>query len=278
MRKVLTFLAASLCSAVLHFPAPAQTPAFAVATIKPGKHTTQNAQRPYRGGYEARDATVRDLIAFAYNVPFGADSLISGGPKWAYNTTFDIEAKSQADAEGLPSNQQKIADADLDRLMLQSLLAARFKLKLHRQTTLVPAFALMIANGGPKFSASKPPPPPDDTQTYAFGATLPTPRQTGMRMLPGDMHAPHATMGWLAGYLQFQPELEGCTVSDKTNLPGEFDVSLKWSPEGARTADTPTSDPGLFLALQEQLGLKLEPSRGPVKSLVIDHIEKPSEN
>jgi uncharacterized protein (TIGR03435 family) len=95
-------------------------------------------------------------------------------------------------------------------------------------------------------------------------------------------------MAWLAGYLQFQPEAEGYTITDNTGLTGEFDIVLKWSPEGqyGSPSGLPTSDslregsqlPSLSTALQEQLGLKLERTRVPADTIVIDTLQKPTEN
>jgi uncharacterized protein (TIGR03435 family) len=250
----------------------ATTATFAVATIKPGKHVSQNGQRPYRGGYEAKDATVKDLIAFAYDVPFGEDDLISGGPRWAYTSTFDIEAKSEADVDATRLASQNVADTDLDRMMLQSLLATRFGLKVHRETVQLPAFALVVSGSGTKLQPIKP-----------SAAILPPTAadKPMMRLLRGDIHAPKATMNWLAGYLQFQPEMQGRPVADKTGLAGEFDISLKWSPEGMQGGETPKQDPNstdLFTALQEQLGLKLKRMKVPADAIVIDQVQRPSEN
>lgn len=260
-------------------------PAFAVATIKPGKHITQNAQRPYAGGYSAKDATLKDLISYAYNLPFGADGLISGGPKWAYTDTFDIEAKAEDAIEARPKANLTSADiSNSDRLMLQRLLESRFKVRIHHEARQVEGFALTIASSGPKLThSSGVPSPADSTRTYAFGAYLPTPPagRQGMRLTRGDIHAPQATMRWLAGYLQFQPETEGHTVVDKTGLVGEFDLSLKWSAEGIQASSSPKENsevPDLFTALQQQLGLKLQRIKVIADSIVIDNVEKPSAN
>jgi uncharacterized protein (TIGR03435 family) len=263
----------------------AQPPAFAVATIKPGRHITQGAQRPYAGGYEAIDVTVNDLISFAYNLPWGADGLVSGGPRWAYTDTFNIEAKSESAIEGKPldrlTNEQI---SSLDRSMLQSLLESRFKLSVHHEARQVSGFALTVARGGPKLVHSSPSamPPADAARTNAFGAKLPRPRAVGAPLTRGTIHASQVTMSWLAGHLQFQPESEGHTVIDKTGLPGTFDISLKWSSSEGLAADSSPKEggglPDLFTALQEQLGLSMERTRVTFDAIVIDSVEKPSEN
>jgi uncharacterized protein (TIGR03435 family) len=259
----------------LHAMAQApNAPAFAVATIKPGKDLPGKSQRPYAGGYEATRVTVEDLISYAYDLPWGTSGLISGGPRWAYTDTFDIEAKSESAIEGKSFNaltNEQIGN--LDRLMIQSLLASRFKLKVHHDAKPVPGFSLTVVKGGPKLNHS--------------GTTPLLPSQR-MRLTRGDIQAWRVTMGWLAGYLQFQPEAEGYIVADNTGLVGEFDISLRWFPEGeyGTPAGVPVSNPtkeisqfpGLYTALQEQLGLKLERTRVPADTIVIDSIEKPSGN
>jgi uncharacterized protein (TIGR03435 family) len=132
-------------------------PAFAVATIKPGQDLPGKGQRPYAGGYEAKRVTVEDLISYAYNLPWGTAGLVSGGPGWAYTDTFDIEAKSEGAVEGKPVNNLTSEQiSNLDRLMLQSLLASRFKLRVHHEVKQIPGFALTVARGGTKLTHSKP--------------------------------------------------------------------------------------------------------------------------
>jgi uncharacterized protein (TIGR03435 family) len=229
---------------------------------------------------------VKDLIAYAYNLPFGTEGFVSGGPKWAYADTYDIELKSEAEVEAKSADHTTVDQvSNQDRFMVQSVLATKFGLRVHHEAKLVQGFALTVTKGGPKLmhSSATATPPVENTPTYAFGATLPTPQagHATMRLTPGDIHAPQSNMGWLAGYLQFQPEMQGRAVVDKTALTGNFDISLKWLPE-AFTAATSTEDsvklPGLFTALQEQLGLKLEQTKTTADSIFIDELQRPTEN
>jgi uncharacterized protein (TIGR03435 family) len=260
------------------------SPSFAAATIKPGRNLPGVGIGFLPGDrFMARDATVKDLIGAAYGLKFGSDDQIVGGPSWVRSAKFDIEGKAE---EPLPAEVQKTPNHD--RLMLQAMLADRFKLKVHHETRELPVYALIVAKSGAKLTPSVAAAtlPGDGPPTYAFGAKLPTPpKGRGMSQGIGDMHAQHVTMGWLAGYLQFQPEIEGRTVIDKTDIAGEFDVTLQWIPEGkeTRVADSglpPASAtwPPLFVALQEELGLKLESIKGPVDTIVIDSVEMPSQN
>jgi len=240
---------------------------------------TVNAQRTDPDGYRVIVATIKDLISFAFSVPFGVDGLISGGPNWVNSATFDIVAKAE---EPIPAAQQKIPNRV--NLMVQTLLADRFKLKIHPETKEIPVYALVVGKNGSKLTpwAAPSTPAADNTPTYAFGANLPTPQKgRGMRLVRGDMQAQGVTTNWLAGYLQFQPEIAGRTVIDKTGLADKYDLTLKWLPEGPEASDLPKHQadlPGLFTAIQEQLGLKLDSTKGTTDIIVIDHVEMPSEN
>ncbi len=213
-RRLLLVAAGWIAVAVMGTPSQAQTlaaasPAFEVATIKPGRNTGSVGQMPTADGFLARDYTVYDLIKYAYNLPWGIDGLISGGPSWAHSATFDINAKTEKPmpiVHGVPTG--------LD-LMLQALLADRFKLRAHYETKEIPAYALTVAKGGTKLKPWVAPTTPaaDSASTYAFGAYLPTPQKGGMRLERGNIWAPHVTTDWLAGYLQSEIRQ---TVIDKT--------------------------------------------------------------
>jgi len=146
--------------------------------------------------------------------------------------------------------------------MMQALLADRFKLALHRDTKELPVYALTIARGGPKLSAS--------------GGEFPR-----MRIGRGQIEAQKWTMAKFASDLARQL---GRPVIDRTELAGTYDFKLEWTPDesqpgsaepgGERTISV--VGPSIFTALQEQLGLRLESTKGPVEILVVDHVEKPS--
>lgn len=173
--------------------------------------------------------------------------------------------------------------------MIQSLLADRFKLKVSHSTRELPVYALVVAKTGPKLHDAKP------GDTYPNGIKGPDGRPVGgagmMRMRPGQLIGQGFSIASLAGLLSQQL---GRTVMDQTGLKGNYDFTLQWTsdqrpvampagPVGVSSgADgVPPSDssgPSIFTALQEQLGLKLESTKGPVDIIVIDHIERPSEN
>jgi len=174
--------------------------------------------------------------------------------------------------------------------MLQELLADRFNLPLHRETKGFPVYGLVIAQSGPKLHKSKP------GDTYSNGAKGPDGLPLGpgphvMRFTGGQLICQGVPVAFLARELSRQ--LRG-TVLDKTGLNGNYDFTLQWTPDESEarmfrgtedgqqgTENTPSlesSGPSIFTAIQEQLGLKLESQNGPVDVLVIDHVEKPSEN
>jgi uncharacterized protein (TIGR03435 family) len=140
--------------------------------------------------------------------------------------------------------------------MLQSLLADRFKLRLHYETREQPIYELVVAKGGLKLK----PLPPDQ-------------RPGGGRFVRGEIALNGRSVATLAHFLT---QFAGRSVVDKTSLAGNYDIDLKWTPDDQQ--GTPDAGPTLFTALQEQLGLKLISAKGPVQVLVVDHAERPSEN
>ena len=169
--------------------------------------------------------------------------------------------------------------------MLQNLLVERFKLAYHREKKEVPAYGLVVAKGGPKFKESVPAPPPEDSDQPPAKPTpmkrdeagypiLPAGRDSTMAIMNGfaSQRFGDATMEDLAMHLGFQLH---APVADATGLKGKYDFSLRWVTD--RMPEE--SGPNLLRAVQEQLGLKLEPRKTPIDVVVVDHCEKtPTEN
>lgn len=187
---------------------------------------------------------------------------------------FDIEAKS---ADGADMDIRKMSEAQRNefekriQLKLQSLLADRFNLAIHRESKEMPIYELVVAKGGPKLA----PAAADDGKG---------PR--GMRMRPGQFEGMGATLPMLAQTLS---DATSHKVIDKTGITGSYDFKLDWTPEPGQMAPPPgpenetlpppdPSGPSIFTAIEEQLGLKLQATRGPVEVIVIDRVEKPSAN
>jgi uncharacterized protein (TIGR03435 family) len=277
----------------LRAQAPARTarptsvrPAFEVASIKPSKSDEQGTylRRQPGGLYRATNAQVRALIASAYLNEFPPKGgRIFGGPGWIDREHFDIEAK----AEGNPSREEV-------NLMAQSLLEDRFKLVVHRETRQLPIYALVRSKAGrtgPQLvehsDSSK------CTDPAAGPPSAPHPGEAmpafcgGFFMIPGAGALRESGNGITMDMMvQFLTQSLDRTVLDRTGLGGVFDFTLEFAPElgpafqpGANaTASDPSAPPSIFTAIQEQLGLKLEPRKGPVDVVVIDHVERPSEN
>jgi uncharacterized protein (TIGR03435 family) len=241
----------------------APRPAFEVASIKPGDPNSQMFRIGSMPGgrFAANNASLKLLIQTAYDV---RSHQISGGPNWLDSAKFDIEAKSDS-AAPIPAGP---AGGPQMRLMLQSLLEERFKLKLHRESKEEPVYELVVAKGGPKLQQAA-----DSLKQ----------QQRGLQMRRGQLTGTAAPMSILVSQLSQQL---GRSVIDKTGLTGQYDFDLKWTPEfgqsqgGPADAGPPPDSPGpsIFTALQEQLGLKLESTKSQVDVLVVDHAEQPSEN
>jgi len=245
---------------------------FDVASIKPYHGAADlfriNAQP---GRFYAAGITLRFLVQFAYHVN---ESQVSGLPGWADSENYIIEAKQDdSAAEQLRKLSHEEQTAQLG-LMLQSLLADRFKLTVHHEMKEQTVYALVVAKNGPKMheSATAPdgplpanPPGPDDPQ----------PRGS-FRMNRGELSAMAQNMDRFVNVLSHQT---GRVVINQTGLKSDYDFTLIWTPTGPDGEALPdASGPSLFTALEEQLGLKLESQKAPVDTIVADHVERPTEN
>jgi len=263
----------------------APSPSFEVASIKPNRSGELNISFGFHPGrFVASGTTVKQLIALAYNV---RDIQVSGGPSWVGSERYNIEAKEpDSVVEELPKLPPDQRGEQL-RLMVQALLADRFKLKLRHESKELPVYALVVAKNGPKLYEAKP------GDTYPNGMKGPdgVGRAGVMHMGPGQVMGQGLPVESLARLLS---QALGRTVRDETGLKGSYDFNLQWTPDqneavmlkGPEAGKPATDNPAppestglsLFTAIQEQLGLRLESRKGPVESLVIDHVEKPSEN
>ena len=186
-------------------------------------------------------------MQWAYGMP---ETQILDGPAWLKSTRFDIQAKLDM---GSPEKPVR-ADTDAKRKMVQALLAERFNMKLHNETRMLPAYDLVVAKGGSKLEISK-----------ANGKSIGTGR-THLDLKGLEMPLIVEQISLVAGRV----------VVDKTGLTDRYDVKLVWAADDASAGDG--SAPSLFTAIQEQLGLKLEPAKEPVPVLVIDRVDMPSAN
>jgi uncharacterized protein (TIGR03435 family) len=235
-------------------------PSFEVATIKPTKPDEQRKLLVVRGGrFETVNTSLTDLITFAYGVQ---SKQIVGAPAWFDTDKYDITAKP--DIEGRPNDKQL-------KGMLQKLLADRFKLTFHRDTKELSVYALTVAKTGPKL-----------TKNDGDPNGLPGLFFRGL----GQLNVRNATMADFTHLMQ-QAVLDRPVV-DQTGLTGRYDFTLNWTPDDSQfggmgvkvppPTDSANAPPALYTAIQEQIGLKLDATKAPAEVLVIDHVEKPSEN
>jgi uncharacterized protein (TIGR03435 family) len=175
---------------------------------------------------------------------------LAGGPGWMDTDRFDIAAK----AEGNPTQQQVIA-------MLRTLLADRFELKVRRDVREGDIYALAVGKNGPKLS-----PPTGDRSLISLNRLTPVDQDGVKYALVGRK----TTMALFAERLASQVKRP---VLNRTALQGEFDFRVEFA-----TDDNPETESGILTALQEQLGLKLETTKGPIETLIVEHAVKPSAN
>lgn len=268
------------------------TPKFEVASIRPCQDPRQRQvpgdTYPPRGNsspgrlrtgcFPLLDDHGMGLIRSAYADTF---TPITGGPPWLHSTFYEINAT----AEGAPSVGMMMGP------MLQALLEDRFQLKIHRQTSEGPVYVLSVTRGGPKL------------HSFTEGSCTPYSTFPRPELQPGHEYC----MSMIGAGSPASVEDQGATLDDlckqlrvfldrpvinKTQITGRFDIHVDFSREGTQlagvhlmppidgssSASDPAGPPSIFTALQEQLGLKLESGKGPIEVLVIDHLERPSEN
>jgi uncharacterized protein (TIGR03435 family) len=255
-----------LCVSFIHAQPPAPRPTFdtfEVATIKPVESTAKSPryitmQGPHR--FIEKDYTLKLLIAAAYDLNART---ISGGPAWVETDHFDITAVTGGDVQ--PTHAEQMS-------MLRSLLADRFQLAFHREPREFSIYSLELANPKSR-SRLKPSTVPADQAPSLISMVYPQ-----KVVLP----ARNATMGDFASLLQ--RAILDRPVVDHTRLAGHFDFDLEWAPDDSQfggdvkpaSDDSPSAS--FFTAVQEQLGLKLVATKGPVSALVIDKADEPSAN
>jgi uncharacterized protein (TIGR03435 family) len=238
-------------------------PSFEVATIKPSAPNTPGKGFGFRGDhFVTRNTNLNDLIAFAYGLH--AKQIVDA-PAWFGADLYDIEAKP--DAEGRPNQKQM-------QTMVQKLLADRFKLTFHHDKRELAVYVISVAGGGPKMTKSTS--APNDPSAFFFRAL-------------GDLTVRNQTMKDFATWMQ--SGVMDKPVVDQTQLTDRYDFQLKWTPDESQfgqfrgtgavvppPTDDPKAPPSLYTAIQEQLGLKMGPAKFPDDVIVIDHVEKPTEN
>jgi bla regulator protein blaR1 len=240
----------------------AQSPAFAIASVKPNSDGDYRVyvSAPPGGRFSANGITLRLLMRYGYDIQ---DFQIAGGPRWIGSDRWNIEAKAEG-VSGALSGEREMQ-------IIRTLLADRFQLRVHSEKNKpVPAYALVIGKYGPKLTENSGEPGPD------------------VRLTRGHLDFKKVHLAALAAQLTRQL---GRQVLDRTSLPGEYDFTLDWTPAPGEFGALPgqpgppetdagaeKSGPSIFTALQEQLGLRLLATKAPLDVLLIDHVEKPNAN
>lgn len=215
------------------------------------------------GRFSLANVPVAWLIMLAYDVK---DFQITGGPAWAYSDEFEVNAKADANA-----------DFERMRPMLQALLAERFQLALHRETRELPVYELKAAKGGLKIGETKVGgciARLQDGPVRPFGSKM----CGGVRVRGGPTGGIEGFSITMPTFIPVLADMLGRTVVDQTGMRGVFDVNLEFESTESVGAVSNSQAPSIFTALQERMGLRLEPAKSPVEVLVIDHVERPSEN
>ncbi len=235
-------------------------PKFEVATIKPSKPDTPGKMFRVQGRrFKTVNTTLNDLLSFAYGVQ---PKQVIGAPAWADTDKFDLDA--EPDGEGAPNDKQW-------KSMMQKLIVERFKLTFHHDKRELAVYVLSVSKAGQKMTKSEG--DPNGLPGLWFQQL-------------GDLNVRNANMADFSGLMQ--SAVLDRPVLDQTGITGRWDFTLKWTPDDSQFSgmgvrippptDSANAPPNLYTAIQEQIGLKLDATKAPADVMVIDHVEKPSDN
>jgi len=247
--------------------ATAATPSltYDVASIRPhaaGDGSMSIYDNPREAKYSVTGMTIKNVIEIAYGVE---DFQVIGGPSWLDSEHFDIRAESDSSGSDQLAKLNSCDARHAKQHMLQALLADRLKLTIHRGAKEATGYDLVLAKSGPRLQESKSPGPDE-----AGGGMSMYGRRQGYEVTAQSYSMP-LIASWLISAVHGP-------VIDKTGLTAKYDLKLQYSDQDALSRSAQDAWPSLFTALQEQLGLKLQPARVPLETIVIDRIEHPSEN
>jgi uncharacterized protein (TIGR03435 family) len=234
-------------------PATAATPfSYEAVTIKPDRSGREGYWRFTPDGFTTGGMPASNLIRNAFGVLM--EDQVVGLPRWAGSDPIEVQARMDAGTAAALAKLSPEQNSKQRKFMMQSLLADRFALRFHHESKELPIYELTVTKGGGKLTRLHT--EEQGSGVYSRGKI--------------DVHA--ISTENLAANLSF---IVGRIVEDKTGLAGNYSFTLEFAPSGADASDP---RPSLFTALEEQLGLRLVPSKGPVDVIVIDHIERPTEN
>jgi uncharacterized protein (TIGR03435 family) len=257
MRFTLAPVLVCLACSCLNAQQPSEPPSsFAVAAIKPSAPDTRTLVQIRGNRFATEGTTFLDVFKYAYNIH--PDQLV-GGPDWLRTARFDILADPETDRRPTSDQMKKL---------VQSLLADRFHLVKHTEQKVLPAYLLTKSSAEPTLQKSTA--DPAGIPVVGFDPK-------------GELHVGNATMDDFVRFLQ-RFVLDRPAVN-QTEIPGRYDFVLRWAPDDEASTSEPNQTPAvsddrpsLFIAIKEQLGLKLEATKTNVAVYVVDHVEKPSSN
>jgi uncharacterized protein (TIGR03435 family) len=250
MKKIAILIAAATIM-LAQAPVSEKGPAFEVAAIRTanddGSHDSDNDDRIWR----IHNYTLKRLISRAWEIDM---TQIYGGPNWIDSESYDINAKIPTEFVRAYSKQPQ---------MLQNFLVERFHLVIHREPRQVSGYNLVLTKKGARMESAR----PDQKDS------------SSMDSHNSSLKAQNETMEAFARYLSRNRDV-GKIVADKTGLTGGFNFELEWTPERIESSPDPSPDdhPSIFTAMQDRLGLKLEPAKVDVQAIVIDRAQKPDAN
>lgn len=256
---------------------------FEVAVIKLDNSGSGRHSQSFTGSrYRAVNVSIKSVLERAYGM---TDYQILGEPTWVDSDTYDIDAKIDDDMMAAIGKMPPEQQDEQSRAMFRSLLADRFQLKVSQETRELPAYVVVVAKNGPKFKPTALPAAPTDGS-----APTDQQKQRGTNVNGNSTETALEGLGipisQLLHAIAYEPEFGGRVLVDETGLKGEYDLKMQWTrenltAESARPGAGPAevaSEPSLFTALNQQLGLKVESKKAQVPVTVIQHIERPSEN
>jgi len=237
---------------------------FEVVSIKPNSSRSASASSSYRPGgvYIATNVSLKFMVTEAYGIQ---DFQLLGGPDWIDSDRFNVEAKPEAGTLSTDYTRNQLL------ALVQSMLEDRFQLKFHRETKELPIYALVKGKEPPKLTPTS----PEKSQQCATpgGCT-----GTSMHCCADGVMDLSAIGVSLSTFAETIGQVLRRPVTDKTGLGGVYDIKLQWLREDVIPNDALLSGPSIFTAVQEQLGLRLASDKGPVEVMVIDGVQKPTEN
>lgn len=286
-------LAVACPAQIIHSSDP--LPSFEVATIKPAS-SQRRPSSATAAEVQILDVTVRNLVEQAYGIAWTSreNERVLGGPAWLDSNLYDIVARIPGEIAEARQKLSRDEQKQQVSLMLQSLLAERFHLKIHFETRVLTVYALVVAKPTPELaeSASQPESAEAATQESSVPIRLPSKAEDLRRGIVvfyngqfAEMTAKQASMDdlvrWFAGY----SEVGGRPVVNQTDLSGRYDFTLRWTRQSLAATPQPGSSdaavndaPPLFTALPEQLGLRFKRTKATVEVILIDHTDPPTDN